>query len=215
MGESLAVDLLLVGRANGYLPYLVHSFQEMGKAGIAKLDGRFAVEQLCQADEAGRWQPVYTPPGGLQALEPLPRTGSAAVDGQAVRLRFVTPYRSVQQGKLVRAGDFSARQFLGTLLRRVSMLQALHTDTALAVDFKGLSRLMESVQVAENNLRWHDWVRYSSRQKALIQMGGLLGSVVLRGEALGVFLALLRVGEQVHVGKGTVMGLGEYRLDVV
>lgn len=214
VGERMTIELLLVGRANTHLPYVVHAFSEMGKSGIAKLDGRFHIEQIEQADTDQHWHPVYSPQDGLSAVAPSVFTPEVMA-GDAVRLSFITPYRSVQQNNLVRAGDFTARQFLSTLLRRVSMLQAFHTDLALAADFKRLTALMDEVVVAENELRWHDWTRYSSRQKSLIKMGGLVGSVVLRGEALAEFLALLQVGELVHVGKGAVMGLGEYRLDVV
>jgi hypothetical protein len=187
----------------------------MGRRGLGKLDGRFHIEQVAQAGAQGEWLPVYTPAGSLQAAEPALLVLPEVADVTAARVTLVTPYRSVQQGRLVRAADFSARQFLGTLLRRVSMLQAFHTDTPLLADFKALSGLMATLEVAENTLHWHDWARYSSRQQALIKMGGLLGTFELRGEALATFLPLLRAGEQVHVGKAAVMGLGEYRLDVV
>lgn len=214
VGECMGIELLLVGRGNAHLPYVVHTFSEMGKAGITKLNGRFHLEQIAQADAEQQWQPVYSKAAGLCAMEPCV-VAPERVACDAVRLSFVTPYRSLQQNNLVRPGDFTARQFLGTLLRRVSMLQAFHTDSPLVADFKRLTGLMDEVVVVENKLRWHDWTRYSSRQKNLIKMGGLAGSVVLRGDALTEFLPLLQVGEWVHVGKATVMGLGEYRLDVV
>ncbi|MEZ5537172.1 MAG: CRISPR system precrRNA processing endoribonuclease RAMP protein Cas6 [Thiolinea sp.] len=214
-GDLMTVELVLVGRGNQHLPYIVHAFNVMGQTGIGKPDGYFHIAQLSRADAEGGWQPVYNGQGSLTAQAPELLRFAEPELCERVRLRFVTPYRSLQQGRLVQGGDFSARQFLGTLLRRVSMLQAFHTEQPLEADFKALSGLMETVQVAENGLRWHDWARYSSRQKTLIKMGGLLGEVELRGEALAVFLPLLQAGEQVHVGKAAVMGLGEYRLDVI
>ena len=44
-----------------------------------------------------------------------------------------------------------------------------------------------------------------------MQLGGLLGSVVLRGD-LAPFAELLHLGQWLHVGKNATMGLGGYWL---
>ncbi len=62
-------------------------------------------------------------------------------------------------------------------------------------------------------IRWVDWERYSARPETRMLMGGFVGTAAFAGE-LAEFLPLLRLGEWVHVGKGTVMGLGLYRLTV-
>ena len=42
-------------------------------------------------------------------------------------------------------------------------------------------------------------------------MGCFMGDITFEGE-LAEFLPFLRLGEYLHVGKGTVYGLGEYEI---
>jgi len=67
------------------------------------------------------------------------------------------------------------------------------------------------VEIAENQLGWFDWKRYSNRQEQKMYMGGMVGSVTYEG-AVGEFLPLLKLCERVHVGKGTSFGLGRMRI---
>ena len=68
------------------------------------------------------------------------------------------------------------------------------------------------VALSDADLRWHDWTRYSARQDALIQMGGLVGTFTLPSAVLAPFWPCLWLGQWTHLGKGAVMGLGRYRL---
>ncbi|TMA55202.1 MAG: CRISPR system precrRNA processing endoribonuclease RAMP protein Cas6, partial [Deltaproteobacteria bacterium] len=70
----------------------------------------------------------------------------------------------------------------------------------------------EQIETATSDLRWYDWERYSARQDVRMKLGGFVGRVTYRGD-LQPFLPLLRLGEVVHVGKGTSFGLGKYVLE--
>jgi CRISPR/Cas system endoribonuclease Cas6 (RAMP superfamily) len=63
----------------------------------------------------------------------------------------------------------------------------------------------------DGNIRWRDWERYSARQDTRMKMGGFVGKVNYRGD-VGEFLPLLRLGEILHLGKGTGFGLGRYEI---
>jgi hypothetical protein len=64
------------------------------------------------------------------------------------------------------------------------------------------------------NLQWHDIQRFSGTQNQKLPLGGLIGSATLRGPnaAMQALLPLLQLGEQLHIGKETVMGLGRFQL---
>jgi hypothetical protein len=113
---------------------------------------------------------------------------------------------------LVTPETFRFSDLFGPLLRRVSMLTYFHTDTPLETNFAGLMELARQVEPVEAKLAWKDWTRYSSRQKTAMQMGGLVGEIVVelaQGSPLWPYLWL---GQWVHVGKGTSMGLGHYTI---
>ena len=46
-------------------------------------------------------------------------------------------------------------------------------------------------------------------------MSGLLGFVELTTEGLAPFWPFLAMGAHIHAGKGTVMGLGRYRIEEI
>ncbi len=53
--------------------------------------------------------------------------------------------------------------------------------------------------------------RYSARQDTRMKMGGFVGKVDYQGN-LAEFVPLLKLGERVHIGKGTAFGLGRYEI---
>jgi CRISPR/Cas system endoribonuclease Cas6 (RAMP superfamily) len=81
----------------------------------------------------------------------------------------------------------------------------------LELDFKGLIEKAGTVKLIESNTEWFDWKRYSTRQEEWMSLGGVTGAVSYEGD-LTDFMLLLRLGEYVHVGKGTSFGLGKYEI---
>ena len=95
----------------------------------------------------------------------------------------------------------------------MSLLSYFHTDAPLETDFRALVQAAEAIDWQTADLRWQDWTRYSSRQDALLQMGGLVGDAHTAGDrAWSRSGPTCGSGQWTHVGKGAVMGLGRYRL---
>ena len=124
---------------------------------------------------------------------------------------FLTPTRLVFDRALATVPEFHI--VIRNLLRRLSNLAYFHCDGELDLDFRGLVEAAEQVNLVENRTRWHDWERYSARQDAKLKMGGMVGEAVYEGE-VEAFATLLALGEVLHVGKGTGMGLGRYGLEM-
>ncbi|MEW5977197.1 MAG: CRISPR system precrRNA processing endoribonuclease RAMP protein Cas6 [Acidobacteriota bacterium] len=206
------LGLTLIGRGNAYLPYLIHAFQRGGEAGLGKSRLPMKLMEVRQADppEADLWKTIYEAGGLLSPSPPVvPHSPPAP---PAVRLRLQTPIRLQRGERLVTPEAFRFSDLFGPLLRRVSMLTYFHTEAPLETDFSGLMEQSRQIEPVTRRLAWKDWTRYSSRQKTTMQMGGLVGDMVLalpEGSPLWPYLWL---GQWLHAGKGTSMGLGQYTI---
>jgi len=191
-----------------YLPYFIFTFSELGKLGLGRGRGKFSL--------VGAW--AVSPEGeelaydGKTFRRPRPYRPAEAGPSEVreVVLEFLTPTRIRYNERLVSKLEF--HMLVRSLLRRISLLSYFHCGRELDLDFRGIIRRAQEVEVVEDDLAWYDWGRYSGRQKARMKLGGFVGKVRFRGE-LGEFWPLLLTGQEVHVGKGTSFGLGWYRME--
>lgn len=228
-GDDLSFGLILIGRAIDYLAYYIYTFEELGKMGIGRSKGKY---QLTEVAEEGLALPAPTapsPPAGEG--EYLPRkkiiyrgedkmlSGTngpvrwpeiiGSLPPPRVRLSFLTPTRIKYENSLT--NDLEFHVLFRNLLRRISLLSYFHCDYKL--DDRGFKDLIEQardVRTINQKLHWHDWERYSNRQETRMKMGGVMGEITYEGD-LTPFWPYIRLGEYVHVGKGSSFGLGKYR----
>lgn len=213
-GALLRLEVTLFGHGNRYLPYIIHALDQAARHGIGRHNGRLALQRVDQVDAEGMdWQEILVPG---ERLAPRP-AATVPVPPCPARLTLVleTSLRLKAEGRNLTPEGFRFGVLFSSLLRRISLLTAFHTDTPLVTDFAGLTRAARAIEVESMQLRWHDWTRYSARQDSLMQMGGLLGQVTLNGKDVAPFWPYLWLGQWTHAGKGTSMGLGRYRIEGV
>ena len=129
----------------------------------------------------------------------------------AVTLNIVTPLRLQNQGHRVPLDRLQPRTLFAALLRRTSLLFELHTALPrLADDARRLTAVAASL-VDERRLQWKDWTRFSSRQDQEMTLGGVIGEWTLSGD-LQELLPWFWLGQWLHVGKNSTMGMGRYWL---
>lgn len=210
-GERFRFGLVLVGRATALLPFVVHALECMARTGLARGRARTRVGAVWQATPTGMQSLFDASTGAIAA--PAPRAPLAAwrVGGTAsVMLRFRTPTRLVREGRLV--GAPAPRDLVAALLRRLSSLHYFHCGGLdLPLDFPALLEAAARLRVVASDLRWQEWRRHSSRQGRHVAMGGFVGDLALAGD-LGPLASCLRLGEALHVGKGTIFGQGRYEI---
>jgi hypothetical protein len=223
-GDEMVFDLLLVGRAIEYMPYVVYAVSEMAKRGLGANRVPFDLSQVAIVDEHGLAQTIYS--GGQRITIPSQATMSLTELIQArldqlramgnffldeLRLNFRTPARIRVDGDLQQALSFEL--LVRNLLRRISLLAIVHGSRRLDVNYRALISRASGVRTRTSGLHWRDWERYSNRQRIKMNMGGFVGGIEYVGEAIQEFLPLLAAGELLHVGTGTTFGLGRYVIE--
>ncbi|HHV78324.1 MAG TPA: CRISPR system precrRNA processing endoribonuclease RAMP protein Cas6 [Firmicutes bacterium] len=218
--DQIVFWVVLAGWAIEYLPYFIVALNELGHDGLgSKQNGKRGKVEL---ERVRMFNPLYpdefTVFDGKIVYSP---NDSLIVTGQQIdeetRLRswnpltveFLTMTRLKYENEFVASPPFHV--LLRSLLRRYSTIAYFYHGIEPDLDFAALIKEATGVRTVDSRLRWVDWERYSTRQKASMNMGGIIGTVTYSGD-IEPFGSLLMLGELIHVGKGTTFGLGQYRL---
>ena len=210
-GDKVSFELVLIGRAQEFFPYFVVALREVNRIGR----GRQAIE-LRRIDALGartdQSREVYT------SSENLVRGSAASISIEAcsgpaphrrLTIEFLTQTRLKHEGRFVRTPEFQI--LFRRLLGRLSSLSRFHCDAPLEVDFRELIDRAASIRLLQDATMWTRWQRYSSRQERRMEWEGIVGRASYEGD-LAPFWKFLRFGQFVHVGHGTTLGLGRYRV---
>ena len=212
--ELISFDIVLIGKANDYLPYFVYTFTEMGKIGIGKERGKFDVASVKALGLDGGAVEVFN------GIDGILRAADNRIDynrfiispspepSPIITISFETPVRIKEDSKL--SSDIPFSLLIKRLSERALLLAHFHCGAEMG-DVEGFVRDAEDVEAITNNLHWIDWERYSNRQQTKMKLGGLIGEITYRGN-FQKYLPLIRLGEHIHVGKATTFGLGKYKI---
>ena len=204
------VDMVLMGRAAQELPIITLAWQRAAARGLGTSDGQSDLVCVEIQTPEGDFSPVLDHPQGRivpHELAPLP---SPEFSAEPVKLEFITPLRLQENGKAIPPARLTAERLLMHLVRRVSLLATCHGRGQPDWNYGELKRLAAAVN-GQNDLKWQDWTRRSSRQQQTMQLGGAIGHWTLH-DLPPVFYPLLHWGQWLHIGKETVFGLGRYTL---
>jgi hypothetical protein len=214
-GELFEAEIILIGKAIRHIPYVIYAFERFGSAGIGRSRAKFSLEAVHASVGAG-WSEIYSKGTKTLVRFPWEKRGSDLVSGlpdkpiRELNIEIGTPLRIKFNGSL--ANSISFPIFLRNLLRRLSLLQEWHCEGDSVTNYSDLLEAANRVSTTIESLRWFDWTRYSARQKTELKMGGMLGKFSVKGD-LTQFVPYLKLGEILHVGKGTSLGLGMYAVN--
>ncbi len=210
---DVELGITLFGKGNAQLAYLVYAFRQAAEEGVRPY-GPLKLERVFQEQPlgAGEWKSIFVAPSQLIPYAPTPVP--AAPPPAITRIVLETPLRLRHEDRYVAAEQCAAGDLLRNVIRRISLLSYFHAGESLVEDFPALTEQTRQVPMLEKEVVWRDWTRFSGRQQTKLKMGGLLGWMVADFRAFPDLWRFLWLGQYTHVGKGTSMGLGRYRLEL-
>jgi hypothetical protein len=211
-GEELRFGITLFGRSLDYLPHLVVALGDMAARGLGRRLHRFEVASVETAPMKGRSQPIFEPGAPLASVQ---RESLASHLGRLkpedrVTMDLLTPTRLTDDGQLTCSPGLEV--FVRSLAQRALAMLHFHGGLDLDLDIEGLTAAARDSRVVSSDLRLVRLQRWSSRQRSRVPLDGMVGTIRFEGEPVRDLWPLLLAGEVLRVGKGTVFGLGRYKV---
>jgi hypothetical protein len=211
-GDQVEVKLSLVGAANRTLAYVVRAMEHAGARGVGPQRARLTLDRVHREYEldAARAEETYVRGGRCKVSEPsIPRV---ELSSNQISVRLLTPLRLRIRDDLVTPDRFKPAYLVDAAIRRVSALATFYGEP-VGADYRHLKALSERLLSTRTDVHWFDWTRYSTRQKAAMKLGGIVGHFSIAfDDGSRPLLPWLSIGAWTGAGKGASMGLGQFRL---
>lgn len=205
-GEAFSFHMVLIGRALHQLPLIIFAVQRAFAGEVAKGSAELVSVNV---EVNGTYQTVYGAAQRSVVEHPKTVTLPDFPEPQNVTLCFATPLRLQNNGRNIGIREIEPGTLLNALVRRIGLLMEFHARK-IEPDYSRLSALARGIR-CENQLRWQNWSRYSSRQDQKIRLGGVVGNFTLF-DVPAELQTFLYLGQWTHLGKSAVFGLGKYKL---
>jgi CRISPR-associated endoribonuclease Cas6 len=121
-----------------------------------------------------------------------------------IKISFLTPLRIKKQNRFA-TDDIELLDILVSIKKRY---QALHKLSDEKLD------ISQNFKVVSKNFRYQELVRRSNKQDTKMNMGGLMGEMIISNIDKKTY-ELLKLGEIIGVGKSTVFGLGKITIEEI
>jgi hypothetical protein len=128
---------------------------------------------------------------------------------EGLKLFLESPTRIKFDGRFQKNITFD--MIVRNILRRVQLLCTFYCDGPDFVDFTSLIEKSKEIKIVDKKINWQQQMRFSYRQEKNVSMGGVSGWIEFAGD-VAEFLPFLKIGEYLHVGKGTGLGLGKIKV---
>jgi CRISPR-associated endoribonuclease Cas6 len=216
-GDTEIFALTLIGgAAAAALPAVVAALHLACQEGLGAADAFGHRGRARLADASVTWRDgggltsVFGPDDSI-VLVPA-RTPELPPCPEAVRVTLATPLRLIRNGRLVGPQTIAAGDLVDALVRRVSTLQRVYGTAPPEADFGQLLVAARALPTIDPDLARAEPRRWSASQEQEIELAGVVGSLTIDLRHAAALWPYLWLGQWVHAGKGTSMGLGAMRL---
>ncbi|MCL4871753.1 MAG: CRISPR system precrRNA processing endoribonuclease RAMP protein Cas6 [Anaerolineae bacterium] len=224
-GSSFTMGITLMGDGQEFLPYFVLAMNEVGRVGVGRGRGKFALASIVAVNPLrGEAELVLAPDDNLVRVpglvvswadvETLAAAIAAALPqhNNQLTIHFLTPLRLEEKDNLFRIPDFGV--FFRRLLFRTDELgrQLAGQERRGRDNLTHLNQLADRVRLVASQTRWHELWSWSGRKQGQTPLGGLVGTATYWSEKWDDLLPWLVFAQGLQVGKYASKGHGAYQI---
>jgi len=208
--EPIIFTVRLFGRATNASPFVIEACRRLAINGLGKDRYPFELEEVRDPSQQGAI--LYSKDNPEYGGYPSVRTMSCEVQSppENLPLQFLTPTRLVEDGRLLRSPTVEA--LVRAIVFRIRAIGYFHDAKRWDPDIEALQKSTEGVKIISADTSFKRLERLSTRQQRKVPLDGFVGRITLAGETLGSLYPLFAAGQVLHIGKGTVFGLGWYKI---
>jgi CRISPR/Cas system endoribonuclease Cas6 (RAMP superfamily) len=188
--EKIKLKITFLGKYAKFANYYLQALKRGEKSGVLKQRTPYKIETEKCKIKNNHWEFAPSP----QSLIPSPKQ---------LTFKLQTPLRFKTQGKYNL--QFTELDFILCLHRRCQKLCSLYGQN----NFKGKYIFENKWKISLRNLKWQNLERWSSKQKQIMPLGGIIGNLTLQGEFSEYELALFQFASLFNAGKNTNFGMGK------
>jgi hypothetical protein len=209
-GDSVILNIIFLGPAVPYVPYYYYALKKGGELGITKERVPYQINDIVEFPNTAKEHSVKTNEEQIDTrMEPElwefdPKIVTKIQ--KKCKITLLSPLRIKAEGHYVR--QLVDGEFAMCLHRRAQVLCSQYGRNDLTGDYQFSGNWV----IAEQNLKWRDYVHYSARQKKAMRLGGLMGDFTVSGDFSSYEYAILQFAELFHGGKNTNFGLGKMKI---
>ena len=211
--EEAVLDLLFIGDSAMKIHHFGEVLEEIGLVGVGKHRVKYRIKEVKQIFRNGSTVSLYENEfidyGNIR-LEDL--TWSDDDDKEkmdSILIRLETPLRLKFQGEYM--NTVTVESFILACLRRAEYVLNIHHGKDLNFESAFVEAVLDGLRISQPQIQWKDFHRYSSRQKRVMNLGGMVGTFELTGNVAAV-LPSLEFCSYFHIGKQTVFGCGKFSI---
>lgn len=207
-GEELKMSVTLFGKGIEYAAYIIYAFIKLGRRGVGMGKGKFDVTDVHIINNNQKTVVYSAKSGTVNTKCPLIDLSKIEYKHiERVTLHFITTTAIKEKGRINFNPDLPA--IIKSIKRRLKALSFFHNGN---MDWQYPEFTGEIVKTA-SMLQKNYWIRYSSRQNKRIGFDGFTGKITFEGD-LTPYSRFLEAGKYIHIGRGTVYGMGKYELEL-
>ena len=196
--NTASLEITFIGRAINYIPYINLALENAGKNGIGKSRTRFEIKQIkANGDD-------FSP--NISKIKEYSNIWPVCPTKTPKALILETPCRIKEQGRYISEIDLDV--LLKSIQRRMLVLEELFGD----------GEELPSLEI-ENNIQskplsqtWQEKSYYSSRQKTVMRLGGVVGMIEIENRLEPAVVSYIDAMEIFHVGKNISFGFGKVKV---